>query len=309
ADEFLKAYKTKRGGRLAKPLPIPEKEKAEKVEALGNAIFERYVLVEAAKKWDDALSARASPTGVGAEAGGLQDELTRVDATSEADVRRIQTLAGAESPRPAVGGEIGETRDELAKVRSHGVKVIGIKIVCILVGVFLIPWLLLAILRWVTGTARGDNSSLVVTALGAVVKALAWVLGLAMILSTLGFNVTAIIAGLGIGGLAIGLAAQPMIADAIAAIVIIAERRFKIGDVVRLGATDPARVTGLRWRSTQLQTPDGLTVTMPNRRVIEAAAQNLTKGSTTFERMKVVVTKQKDVDHGEGGVKGGLQGE
>src|SRR5262249_60441380 len=98
ADEFLKAYKTKRGGRLAKPLPIPDKEKAEKVEALGNAIFERYVLVEAAKKWDDALSARAGPTGVGAEAGVLQDELTRINATSEADRRPIPAPPPAETP-------------------------------------------------------------------------------------------------------------------------------------------------------------------------------------------------------------------
>src|SRR5262249_60404422 len=59
ADELLKAYQTKTGRLLAKPLPIPEKEKAEKVDALGNALFERYVLVEAAQKWDDAQRARA----------------------------------------------------------------------------------------------------------------------------------------------------------------------------------------------------------------------------------------------------------
>jgi small-conductance mechanosensitive channel len=296
ADELLKAYQTKTGRLLVKPPPVPDKEKAAKVDALASAIFERYVLVEAAKKWDDALSARDGPTGVAAEAGVLQDELTRINATSEANVRRIQTLTGAKSPRPAAGGEIGKTREELATVRSHGVKVIGIKVVCILAGMFLIPWLLMAFLRWVTGTARGDNTSLVVSALGAVFKALIWVLGLALILGAIGFNVTAIIAGLGIGGLAIGLAAQPMIADALAAIVIIAERRFKIGDVVRLGATDPARVIGLRWRSTHFQTPDGLLVIMPNRRVIEATTQNLTKGSNTYDSMNITVTTQKDVN-------------
>jgi small-conductance mechanosensitive channel len=66
--------------------------------------------------------------------------------------------------------------------------------------------------------------------------------------------------------------------------------------VIRLGATDPARVIGLRWRSTQLQTPDGLTVTIPNRRVIEATTQNLTKGSSTYDSMSVSVTTQKDVN-------------
>src|SRR5262249_25874041 len=76
ADALLKAYQTKTARLLAKPLPIPDKEKAEKVEALASAIFERYVLVEAAKKWEDALSARAGPTGVAAEAGAGQDEVT-----------------------------------------------------------------------------------------------------------------------------------------------------------------------------------------------------------------------------------------
>jgi small-conductance mechanosensitive channel len=111
---------------------------------------------------------------------------------------------------------------------------------------------------------------------------------------------------LGIGGLAIGLAAQPMIADAIAAVVIVAERRFKIGDVVRLGATDPARVIGLRWRSTQLQNADGLIVTIPNRRVIEATTQNLTKGSTTYDSMNVVVTTQKDVNQVEAAIESAM---
>jgi small-conductance mechanosensitive channel len=306
ADELLKAYQAKTGRLLAKPPPIPDKEKAEKVDALASAIFERYVLVEATKKWDDVLSARAGTTGITAEAGVLQDELTRINAAAAANVRRIHTLAGSESPRPAAGGEIGQTRGELAAVRSRGLRRIAIRIGCILAGVFLIPWLLQIILRWATGTKRGDNSSLVVTALGAVVKALVWVLGLAMILGTLGINVTAIIAGLGIGGLAVGLAAQPMIADAIAALVIIAERRFKIGDVIRLGATDPARVIGLKWRSTQLQTPDGLMITMPNRRVIEATTQNLTKGSTTYDSMNVLVTTQKDVEHVEAAIKSAI---
>src|SRR5262249_52950177 len=130
-DELLKAYQTKTGRLLARPLPIPDKERAEKVEALASAIFERYVLVEATKKWDDALSARAGPTGLGAEAGTVQDELTRINATSEANVRRIQTLAGEESTRPAVGGEIHKTRDELSRVRTQGLKVIGIKVACI----------------------------------------------------------------------------------------------------------------------------------------------------------------------------------
>src|SRR5207244_8237390 len=143
----------------------------------------------------------------------------------------------------------------------------GIKSGCVLVGLVLTPWLPRAILRRATGTARGDNTSLVLSAVGAFMKVLVWVAGLAMTLSILGFDVTAIIAGLGIGGLAIGLAAQPMIADVIGAVIIFAERRFRIGDVVKLGNDEPAREVGLTWRSTELQDDDGHGVTGPNRHV------------------------------------------
>src|SRR5262249_56051455 len=49
ADELLKAYQTKTGRLLAKPPPIPDKEKAAKVDALASPIFEPYVLVQPPK--------------------------------------------------------------------------------------------------------------------------------------------------------------------------------------------------------------------------------------------------------------------
>ena len=121
------------------------------------------------------------------------------------------------------------------------------------------------------------------------------VTALALILRVLGFDVTAIVAGLGIGGLAIGLAAQPMIADVIAAMIILAEAKFKIGDVIKLGSDDPAKVIGLSWRSTQLRNKDGLVVNIPNRRVTEQAVQNLTRGGETYDALDVTLTTQREV--------------
>src|SRR5262249_57301392 len=112
-----------------------------------------------------------------------------------------------------------------------------------------------------------------------------WVLALALIRGVLGFAVPAIRAGLGSGGLAIGLAAQPMIADVIAALVIVAEGKFKIGDVIRLGDGHPAKVTGLSWRSTQLRDANGLVVNIPNRMVTDKAVQNLTRDGRTYDSL------------------------
>jgi small-conductance mechanosensitive channel len=295
ADELLKAYQLKTGRQLSKPTPVTDKDKPEKVEMLGAAIFDRYVALEAAKRWEDVLTARAAPAGVPAESAVYQDELTRINAASAADARRVLALTGREEPGPTTGGELARTRGELTRVRTRGLRRIGLQIGAILLGMILIPRLLVAVLRRTTGWGGGENSSLMLAALRALLKITVWVAGLAMILSVLGFDITAVLAGLGIGGLAIALAAQAMIADVIAALVIIVERRFRIGDVVRLGGDDPVRVIGLTWRSTQVKNADGLVVNIPNRKVTEATVQNLTKAGGTYDSLHVAVTTEKDV--------------
>jgi small-conductance mechanosensitive channel len=294
AEELLKAYQAKTGRLLARPLPLTDKEKAEKVEEMGELLFERYVLLEAAKKWDDVLAARVAAAGVKAEAGVYQDELAQMAAASAANARRVQALTGRDSPGPATGGEIVKTRRELARVRTHGVLWIGLKLGGILLAAVLLPWLLLGILRRLLARSGGEDSNLVLSAFGTILKVTAWVAAVALVLSVLGFDVTAIIAGLGIGGLAIGLAAQSVIADVIGALVIFAERRFKIGDVIRLEGGDPARVVGLTWRSTQVKNVEDLVVTIPNRKVSEATIQNLTRAGGTYDSLTVSVTTHRD---------------
>jgi small-conductance mechanosensitive channel len=197
-------------------------------------------------------------------------------------------------PARISAGEIGKTRRELTAVRSEGVKSIGIKIGVILLAAFVLPRIVMWVLRRAMG-GGSDDTSLVLSAIAAFVKAGIWVVAFALVLSVLGFDVTAIIAGLGIGGLAIGLAAQPMISDVIAALVIFAERKFAIGDVIRMGDGDPARVIGLSWRSTQLRNKEGLTVNVPNRKITEESVQNLTKNGKTYDGLTVTVKTDRDV--------------
>jgi small-conductance mechanosensitive channel len=295
AEELLRAYQTKTGRLLVKPLPIADKDKEKTVEEIGNRLFDRYVRLEAAKKWNEALAARLTPTGVKAEAGTYQDELAGLNAASAADTRRIQTLTGSETAGPTTGGEIGKSRAELARIRTHGVLRIGLEIAAILLAAFLLPRLVMWILRRLIGGDGNNDFGLALSAVRAIVKVTVWVVAIALVLSILGFNVTAILAGLGIGGLAIGLAAQPMIADVIGAIVIFIERRFKIGDVIRFGSDDPARVVGLTWRSTQVKSIDGVIVSIPNRKVTEATIHNLTRTGGTYDSLNVSVTTQQDV--------------
>ena len=64
---------------------------------------------------------------------------------------------------------------------------------------------------------------------------LIWVLGFVFLLDNLGINVSAVIAGLGIGGIAIALAAQAVLGDLFSYFVIFLDRPFEIGDFIIVG--------------------------------------------------------------------------
>lgn len=67
-----------------------------------------------------------------------------------------------------------------------------------------------------------------------IVKGLIWAVGLTFLMDNLGFHVSTIIAGLGIAGVAVGLAGQAILADFFSYIVILLDKPFRIGDFVEL---------------------------------------------------------------------------
>lgn len=68
-----------------------------------------------------------------------------------------------------------------------------------------------------------------------IIKSIIWAIGLTFLLDNLGFHVSTIIAGLGIVGVAVGLAGQAILADFFSYIVILLDKPFRIGDYVDLG--------------------------------------------------------------------------
>jgi small-conductance mechanosensitive channel len=82
----------------------------------------------------------------------------------------------------------------------------------------------------------GDTSSLGTVGLMTMLARLAlWVTILLLILDNLGINVTALVASLGIGGIAIALAVQRILGDLLASISITLDRPFEVGDVIHVG--------------------------------------------------------------------------
>src|SRR3954452_24572434 len=95
-----------------------------------------------------------------------------------------------------------------------------------------------------------------------------------LILNNLDVNATALVAGLGIGGIAIGLAAQGIFSDLFAALSILFDRPFKKGDTIRYdGSTGTVERIGLK--TTRLRSITGEQLVMANTKLLEREIHNL----------------------------------
>ncbi|HEY0111726.1 MAG TPA: mechanosensitive ion channel domain-containing protein [Allosphingosinicella sp.] len=98
-----------------------------------------------------------------------------------------------------------------------------------------------------------------------------------LILSNLGVNVTGLLAGLGIGGIAIGLAAQGIFSDLFAALSIIFDKPFRRGDTISFG-NPPNQMTGavqrIGLKSTRVRSLNGEEVVISNANLLNTQVQN-----------------------------------
>jgi len=99
-------------------------------------------------------------------------------------------------------------------------------------------------------------------------------IALILILDNLGVNVTALVAGLGIGGIAIGLAAQGIFSDLFAALSILFDKPFKKGDTIRYD-TSTGTVERIGLKTTRLRSITGEQLVMANTKLLEREIHNL----------------------------------
>jgi small-conductance mechanosensitive channel len=108
-----------------------------------------------------------------------------------------------------------------------------------------------------------------------------------VVLDNLGVNVTGLVAGLGVGGIAIGLAAQGIFSDLFAAISIIFDKPFRRGDTVSYDNTI-ARVEVIGMKSTRLRALTGEEKIISNSKLLEKEITNNTL--TLYRRVTFVLT-------------------
>jgi len=110
--------------------------------------------------------------------------------------------------------------------------------------------------------------------LRTVINVVIWIVGIASALNSIGFEVTAIVAGLGIGGMALALASQDTVANLFGGILVLTQRPFRSGDRIEVGSVD-GWVTQIGLRNTLLKNWYGRDVLVPNKMFTDSVVVNV----------------------------------
>jgi len=113
----------------------------------------------------------------------------------------------------------------------------------------------------------------VIKTLASITKGVVWAVAILMVLSNLGFNVTTLVAGLGIGGLAIAFAFQKILEDIFSSISIYFDKPFEVGDFIIIGE-HLGVVKRIGIKSTRIQALQGEEIIISNRELTSTRIQN-----------------------------------
>ncbi len=129
-----------------------------------------------------------------------------------------------------------------------------------------------------------DNQLLPVIRAG--LKIVFWSLGVVIGLNNAGYNVTAILAGLGIGGLAFALAAQDTVSNIFGGITIFIQKPFKVGDRIEVADFD-GWVKEIGIRNSTIEDFSGQQIVMPNKMFIDSPVRNIDTQSAYWIEMSL----------------------
>jgi MscS family membrane protein len=140
---------------------------------------------------------------------------------------------------------------------------------------------------------RSDNSldNHIIPVLNKGVKGALWTVGIIVGLDNAGFDIMALVAGLGIGGLALALAAQDTVKNIFGGLIIFIDKPFKIGERVQVSGHDGV-VQEVGIRSTRIRTLEGRLVTIPNSKFSESSIENVTAEPTRRVKLELGLTYQ-----------------
>ncbi len=133
--------------------------------------------------------------------------------------------------------------------------------------------------QWITQSRRrqlGVNNGAATTliGLGFIAKLVLWVVVLLLMLDNLGINISALVASLGIGGVAVALAVQNILGDLLASLSIVIDKPFVLGDAIAIDGLS-GRVETIGLKTTRIRADSGEQIVFANGDLLKSRLRNL----------------------------------
>ncbi len=142
---------------------------------------------------------------------------------------------------------------------------------------------------------RGDGDRHVGRLLGRFLSVVVVALGAVYALSLVGVSIGPLLGALGVGGIALAFAAQDILQNFVAGVLLQVRRPFRVGDQIGSGDFE-GRVDDVNLRTVELTSYDGLTVYLPNAEVLKAPIVNYTRTPSSRTSLTVGVAYDADLD-------------
>lgn len=186
-------------------------------------------------------------------------------------------------------------------IRDNGVTIVAVLVAIVVLRIF-VKRVVTGVVRQAAKRAaegRGEDIEVARRRTDTLLGTLGWLFDImlafvatAIVLDQLGVQVSALIAGVGVAGIAIGLAAQTLIKDVINGLFIIVEGQYVVGDVVRV-ADVSGQVIEITPRRTVLRDLDGNVHIVPNSAI--SVTTNMTQGFSRVN-LNVLVAYEEDLE-------------
>ncbi len=153
-------------------------------------------------------------------------------------------------------------------------------------------WASAALLGWISARRKGAADRASAGSLGIIgfmLQLVVWTLVLLLTLDNLGINITALVAGLGVGGIAVALAVQNVLGDLFASLSITLDRPFVIGDFVVVGEY-MGSVEQIGVKSTRLRSLGGEQIVLSNADLLSSRVRNYGRMAERRVAFKLGVT-------------------
>ena len=129
--------------------------------------------------------------------------------------------------------------------------------------IVIITWALARIIDQIMLRVIPENENRIRPLLRKFFGLVLWLIAAALILRTIGYNVSALMAGLGLGGAALALASKDTLANFFGSITVFVDRPFRLNDRIRIGSYDGV-ITEMGIRTSRLRTLENRVVFIPN---------------------------------------------